>query len=109
MRLRRLLGYAPLSLLRLPSMYNQLFESSNGPAFVCTTCNQRPHTDDAALCLVCGALLCSAASCCRSETGTGELSRHTKVHPSPDSPNEPRPLLAAVHLILSPQMLIFGT
>jgi hypothetical protein len=44
MPLGRLCGYAPVSLVSLPSVYNRLFELLHGPQYKCGGCQTRPPT-----------------------------------------------------------------
>lgn len=81
LRLGRQYAYVPVSLVQLPRVYNDLFELtvSSNPSFCCVRCGSAPESDNAAMCLVCGRILCAGSECCRMQ-GTGELSHHTRVN-----------------------------
>ena len=64
-----------LCLVDLPHAYEALY-AALGAAKCTTGCRKRPA--NAALCLVCGVLVCAGGDCCRVQ-GVGEATRHAAV------------------------------
>lgn len=78
MALRRIAASTPLQLVSLPNTYNELFELCSGSDNShCLNCGKSPSVE-AALCLVCGRILCAGSDCCRVNQ-VGEVSWHSKA------------------------------
>eukprot|EP01114_Cavostelium_apophysatum_P014387 TRINITY_DN3722_c0_g1_i4.p1 TRINITY_DN3722_c0_g1~~TRINITY_DN3722_c0_g1_i4.p1 ORF type:complete len:1886 (+),score=640.18 TRINITY_DN3722_c0_g1_i4:152-5809(+) len=76
-KLPRLYTAAPFSLIPLPDRYQDLLATYS--KVKCKKCETVPPT--AALCLLCGALVCAGNPCCRTDefTHTGECTEHAAL------------------------------